>query len=291
MVNQLKYRLAAFSVHLSASVFVFLIFLYFVFYWWYPDPYLTIDGGWFIVGMIVLVDVILGPSLTFIVFKPGKKGLALDLGIIAGLQVCALVYGVTVIYTERPQFLTFSVDRFVVVSPHDVEQNNFKYPELLNNKRRGPLPVFAAMPVDPAEKSKLINETMEGKPDLEFRSEYYIPLDQHLDDVLLMSKSIGDYKQVSIEYQQKIDDFIKNQCGSEDKCAYFPVVGKEKSMMMVLQQDGGRILGAIDIDPWTSFSKYQQGKNSGNIQKNTPRPEIANRNTENRRTRIDTAGS
>jgi len=265
MINHFKFRLAAFSVHLSASVIIFLIFLYLVFYWWYPDPYLTIDGGWYIVGMIALVDVMLGPSCTFIVFKPGKKGLALDLSLIVGIQACALIYGVTVIYTERPQFLAFSVDRFFVVSPHDVEQDKFKYPALLQDRRRGPLPVFAEMPTDPMEKTRLLKETMEGKPDLEFRSEYYRPLYQHLDDVLVMSKYIGDYRKVSTEYQQKIDDFIKYKCGSEDKCVYFPVVGKEKSMMMVLQQDGGKILGAIDIDPWISFSKYQQESRLGNI--------------------------
>lgn len=262
MINHIKSRFGAFGVHFFASVSIFLVFFYFVFVWWYPDPYLTLEGGWFIVGMIVLVDVILGPTLTFIVFKPGKKGLALDLSLIAGIQICALVYGVSVIYMERPQFLAFSVDRFVMVSQQDVEQNKFKYPQLLQDSRHGPLPVFARLPSDPIEKTRLMKEVLEGKPDLEFRAEYYEPMDQHLNDILSSSKPIDNYRKVSTANQQKIDEFVKDNCGSKDNCAYFPVVGKDTNMMLVLRRDNGKVLGAIDIDPWTSFKKYKQATGS-----------------------------
>lgn len=262
MINPFKPRLRASGVHLLISLSIFLVFFYLVFHWWYPEPYLTADGGWFIVGLIVMVDVMLGPILTFVVFKPGKKGLALDLSLIAAVQLCALVYGITVIYTERPQFLAFSVDRFVLVSPNDVEQDKIHFRERLAHKNPGPLPVYAKLPTDPVEKTRLMKEVMAGKPDLEFRAEYYEPVDNHLDEMLARGKTIEDYRQISEEYRQKIDAFIDDHCGSVNNCAYFPIVGKAKSMMLVLRRDNGRVLGGIDIDPWTSVIKIRQATKS-----------------------------
>lgn len=268
MIIPFKPRLRASGVHLLISVSIFLVFFYLVFHWWYPEPFLTADGGWFIVGMIVLVDVMLGPILTFIVFKPGKKGLALDLSLIAAVQLCALVYGITVIYTERPQFLAFSVDRFVLVSPNDVEQDKFRFREQLANKGPGPLPVYAKLPTDPMEKTRLMKEVMAGKPDLEFRAEYYEPMDNHLDEMLARSKPIDDFRQLSEAYRQKIDAYVEDHCGSVNNCAYFPIVGKEKSMMLVLRRSNGRVLGGIDIDPWSSVNKVRQATKAVKGEKN-----------------------
>jgi hypothetical protein len=252
MIEGLRVRLKAFSIHFLISAVVFLVFFYLVFAWWYPEPYLTLEGGWAIVTLIVLVDVVVGPSMTFVVFKPGKKGLKFDLSLIAGVQICALIYGVTVIYNERPQFLVFSVDRFVLVSSNDVEMDKIKYQSLKTNKGPGPLPVYAHLPQNHQIRSKLIEEVMQGKPDLEFRAEYYEPMDNHLSELVMNSASIEVFRTVSEEYQKKIDQFIERKCKAPDKCAYFPAVGKEKSMMLVLQRENGSIVGAIDIDPWIS---------------------------------------
>ena len=39
-------RFRAFTIHLIASVSIFLIFLGIMFFVWYPAPYFEIDGGW-----------------------------------------------------------------------------------------------------------------------------------------------------------------------------------------------------------------------------------------------------
>jgi hypothetical protein len=44
----------------------------------------------------------MGPLLTLIVFKPGKKSLKFDLSVIAMFQIAALAYGSYTIYQERP---------------------------------------------------------------------------------------------------------------------------------------------------------------------------------------------
>jgi hypothetical protein len=69
-----------------------------MFFVWYPPPYFEVDGGWRILRILAGVDVVVGPLLTLILFKPGKPGLKFDMTCIALMQIGALVYGGTIIY-------------------------------------------------------------------------------------------------------------------------------------------------------------------------------------------------
>src|SRR5262249_31768987 len=61
---------------------------------WYPRPFFAAAGGATLLVLLIGVDVVLGPLLTLVVYDPRKKTLALDLAIIAALQLAALAYGV-----------------------------------------------------------------------------------------------------------------------------------------------------------------------------------------------------
>ena len=91
-------RLRAFLVHLSLSAAVVGSVFAVVFLVWYPESYFEVVGAWYLVRILFIVQIVLGPLLTFIVFKPGKPGLKFDLSVIALVQVVALVYGTVVIY-------------------------------------------------------------------------------------------------------------------------------------------------------------------------------------------------
>ena len=120
-------RLQAFLVHLSLSAAVVGSGFAIVFFIWYPQPYFEVVGAWYLIRILFIVDVVLGPLLTFIVFKPGKPGLKFDLTVIALVQVAALMYGATIIYQERPYYLVFAVDRFELVARKDLDLSGIKY--------------------------------------------------------------------------------------------------------------------------------------------------------------------
>jgi hypothetical protein len=112
-------RLRAFLVHLSASALVLAAFTSLVLLWWYPGPLLELQGGWNVLIVLLTVDVILGPMMTGIVFRPGKKWLVLDLAVIVVVQIAALAYGAMSIYVQRPSYLAFAYDRYFLVSSMD----------------------------------------------------------------------------------------------------------------------------------------------------------------------------
>ena len=72
---------------------------------WYPGPLFEAAGGTGMLYILVGVDVILGPLLTLIVFKSGKRGMKFDLTAIGLVQVAALIYGAHIVYLARPAFI------------------------------------------------------------------------------------------------------------------------------------------------------------------------------------------
>ena len=90
---------------------------------WYPGVLSRIDGVLPIVGMLVLVDVCLGPLLTLVVASPKKprRELWRDLAVIGAVQGAALVYGVHAAYVGRPVFVVFDVKQFETVSAKELD--------------------------------------------------------------------------------------------------------------------------------------------------------------------------
>jgi hypothetical protein len=179
-------KLQAFLSHFAISAVIVGAVFAVIWFLWYPAPLFQVVGAWNIIRVLIVVDLVLGPLLTLVVYKPGKKGLVFDMGVIATIQLAALVYGVSAIYAERPCFMVFSVDRFEALSCKSVDLDQLAARDDLTRRSWWePLYVVARMPDDPAARSRLLQEVMfEGKPDLPQRIEFWTNFDgQALADV------------------------------------------------------------------------------------------------------------
>lgn len=115
-------RLRASGAHLGLSLVVALLAGLLVFGLWYPYPYREISGGRELFLLVVGVDVVLGPLITLAIFDRRKsmRELALDLAVVAGLQLAALGYGLWTVVQARPVHLVFEIDRFRVIHRAEV---------------------------------------------------------------------------------------------------------------------------------------------------------------------------
>ncbi|MDH5480477.1 MAG: hypothetical protein OEX11_06940, partial [Nitrosomonas sp.] len=100
----IKSKFKAAGIHLSISSIIFLILAYFIIFEWYPFPYFTADGGWQGIRIIALIDLVLGPLMTLIIFNPHKslREIRFDLGTIAFIQISVLMWGIYTVHNERP---------------------------------------------------------------------------------------------------------------------------------------------------------------------------------------------
>ena len=69
----MKQKLYASGVHLAISIIVAIAAALLVFLVWYPSPLQKAIGVGDVFWMMLGIDVVLGPLLTFVVFKQGKK--------------------------------------------------------------------------------------------------------------------------------------------------------------------------------------------------------------------------
>lgn len=110
-------RLRAASIHLALSALVATLAALLVFAVWYPYPYSEISGGRELFALVVSVDIVLGPMITFAVFNRAKpRGeLRRDLTVVVLLQLAGLAYGLWTVHLARPVHMVFEYDRFRVV--------------------------------------------------------------------------------------------------------------------------------------------------------------------------------
>jgi len=205
--------------------------------------------------LLLGVDVVLGPLLTLVVFKPGKPGLKFDLMVIVVIQLSALIYGANIVYGERPAIVSFAVDRFVVIS--SAEANGLEMDKLDTQQVKlnaiGPTFVYAEPPDDIEASQALLFEVLDGKPDLEKRPKYYRDFHDNIERNFAKAMDLKTYAEKSGPAREKIERFLKKSGKSYDDIAAYPIVGKNHDMVLVVNKQTKSLAGSIDIDPWKQY--------------------------------------
>ena len=245
-------RFQAFAIHLVISCVVVLTFQTIMKQFWYPDFFFEASAGWGVLKILVMVDLVLGPLITLIIFKSGKPGLKFDLSVIAALQVVALLYGGSVVFQNRPGYLVFAVDRFEVVAATLVD--DAAIPDAgLRRTVANPIPiVYASLPDDHEASEAILFEVISGGADIEMRPELYKPFQENFDRVFIKSIDISMLISGDSEVDSRVRAFVSGQNAMLDDFLYYPLVGKNKDMLIVFPRSGGQPVGVVDVNPWLS---------------------------------------
>jgi hypothetical protein len=177
-------RFGAFAVHLGISLIIFLILGYVILFHWYPDFFFASDGGWQGIRIVAFVDLVLGPTLTLVVFNPSKprQELKRDLSIIGAIQIICLTAGVWVVYSERPIAMVFSDGGFYSMTRDDYHQAGEQTPDLGGIEGPSPRWVSVRLPEDPGAQSRIRNEAMAARTPLRAIGDLYVPFStSHID--------------------------------------------------------------------------------------------------------------
>jgi len=254
-------RPRAFLTHLGTSATIVGVACALVFFVWYPYPYFQAVGAWSVLRVLIGVDLVLGPLLTLVVFKPGKRGLKLDLAIIAVVQLAALVYGLTVVHRERPFFTVFALDRFYVLAEHEADPAQVAAAEasgrIDRQPRRGPLLVVANRPTDEAALRKLLEETVfGGRPDIERRPEFWRRFSDESRQIVERRRPLSQLRAARPDAARRIAALTADLGVAEDELGFLPLVGKNRDLSFIVDATGAP-LGVLDVDPWIDSTPQQ----------------------------------
>lgn len=171
----------AFFWHFSVSLLVFIVLIAIMMTFWFPGDLFFMDGGWQGLKIIAPIDLILGPALTLIFYRPWKKRshLRIDIAIIAAVQVSALSYGVYAAHQQRTAAIVFAENRFETISLHELkaadnEMQQANLPvESLHKFGRMPLLVYANPYHSGEQFGEYLAQIFNGLPELRERSYRY----------------------------------------------------------------------------------------------------------------------
>lgn len=244
-------RLKASAIHLLASLVVALTIAILVFEVWFPYPYREISGGRELFVLLISVDVLLGPFLTFAVYDEKKAWpkLRLDLLAIVALQTAGLLYGLWTVSVARPVFLVFEIDRFRVVHSIDVSSEQLKQASegLASKPYLGPLPLGLRSFKNEKEKIELTLAALGGSS-LSTHPELWQTYDDSRQAVIKNSMPL-----------QRLKDRFKNQVISintltagldvpEAAIRYLPLMSRSNFWTIFVDGRNGDILGYLPID-------------------------------------------
>ena len=245
----LKSKLRAAGIHTGFSLLIGSCVLLLILKVWYPYPLWTISGGDHLFFLVLGIDIILGPLITFIVFNPLKSRLELriDIAVVIFLQLLALSYGLHAITSSRPIHYVFEYDRFRVVHANEVPADALarsRFPEV---PWSGPTWV-GVRGLTANEKFDYTLAAIGGVP-VATRPELWTALSEAAPAILSAAKPIAELSTRSGNVASAVNAKLKALKKTQDEVRYLPLQGRSQNAATVLlDASTGKPLGFLSID-------------------------------------------
>lgn len=244
----MSYRLRLFTAHLLSSVSLLSLILAAFYFGWYAWPGWYLAGAEFVVGLMVIVDIGVGPLATLVVADPAKsrRKLQMDIGFIVLVQLVALGYGAKTLWDGRPLYYVFSATQIdlvpaVAIDPEDVQvarSRGLPVPEWYSLPRW----VWARVPDDPAEFKRLLMDKLLMGGDVITMPQYFHPFPQAATAMRAayrpLRSVLGATGMSEAEYSRQLASLAK----AEDAVGVLPVVGRVREGAMLFDRATGEWL-------------------------------------------------
>lgn len=232
----------ALAIHLVLSALILIPFAILIAFYWFPAPLFFTDGGWQGLRIMLFVDMVIGPTLTFLVFNPSKsiRELTLDFSVIAMVQSAALTYGYINVDSQRPLAVVFNEGAFVAVSKDRLALQTVA-PETWEALKPGPpYWVYVRKPSSYKEQIEWLKQSVNDKIMEHEIVASYAPLAAHLKDLAAVSKTPDDPPDFAEELQPILD---KNGL-TADQVLLLPLSGYYRAATLIFNREG-TYLGAV----------------------------------------------
>jgi hypothetical protein len=242
-------RIKAFLIHLSSSIALISLFFALLFGAWYPGFFFEMEGVWAVAKMVILVDIVVGPFLTLVVYDL-RKGIAVvrrDVAVIIVVQLIALGWGVRASYLGQPDYLAFASGQFYTVSRSEVVGDNSD-PQFAISSWDKPVNVYVRPIADGQERTQQIWDFLEGRaPDTQYQFDRYLPYRDYREAIVAEGKSVTAAIAGDAKRQALFDAFLTRHGGSENDYLLYTVFAHEHEGTLVLSRAGAEPVGFIEM--------------------------------------------
>lgn len=243
-------RLRAAGIHLGLSALIAALAAALVFGLWYPTPFREISGGRELFFIVVAVDVVLGPLITFAVFdrrKPWRE-LRRDLAIVGIIQIAGLLYGLHTVYVARPAVMVLEVDRLRVLTAVDLPAAALaKAPPEFRELPWHGTHVLAARRATDAERLESIEMAMAGV-DIGQRPEFWLPASATKAALLQSAKPLSELRKRHVARSAELQKYIEATGRSDERLKFLPLFARRTDWVALLDAGSGELVGYAPFD-------------------------------------------
>lgn len=229
-LNTTRFKSAAkaTAIHFGIGLVIASLFAWLVFSIWYPYPYRALAGGVELFTIIIAIDLVCGPLLTFILFSPAKpkRELLTDLSLVVLIQLIALSYGMWTVWQTRPIFVVHETDHLNITARVSIDVKELA---VLPAELQPPFfggPIMASLRPFTAQEQEAINADIKrGARDRSERPKFYTKFDGV--KAYQTGFSLSKYLRIHPERQKEVKALIGNMdAANQEKLKYFPIVGR-----------------------------------------------------------------
>ena len=247
--QDLKPRARAAGAHLVISLGIAALAAVLVFGLWYPGDFRELAGGRDLFILVMSVDVIIGPLLTFAVFNRAKDWphLRRDLAVIGLLQTAALAYGLHTVYLVRPVAMVYEVDRFRLINADAVDVSELPEapPAYRDLPLTGPWLLGARKPDAGAEHNDALFKGAAGV-DVSQRPRFWQPYDDAKARALARARPLGA---LTNHYAARAPDLrrrLAEMHADEATSRFLPATARGEWVAVL--SASGAVLGYLPVD-------------------------------------------
>lgn len=212
--------------------------------WLHPGPLFMLNGAAKPLLLTLALGAIAGPALMSFLFKPGKKGLAVDLAVITLLQVMVWGFGTWLIWQERPGWLVVAVDRVELIRAHAIDSGAITDPDLRPSPPGHPHLVVARVPEDREQQTELLMDSLRGGPDVERRPALYsTPGPDDAEDLRARSRE-----------SKHLPEEARKRAADNRDLILLPMVAGKRAALVALDLSDWSIADWWDVNPWPDAS-------------------------------------
>lgn len=239
-------------MHLFMSVLVASAAAGLVFSLLYPSPWRQMLGISSIFGLVVIADVICGPLLTFVLSSPFKsrRERIVDLSLIVVIQLLALGYGLSSVYSARPVILAFEVDRLFLVTANEVQVELLpKAPgELRRLPHVGVTQVGLRQATSALEYLHSVELSIQGVTQAMRPNWWTLADDQLRSAMRKRAKPLNELIAKRPAEATKLTEAANRSGYGDDGLYYLPLTSSKESSWVALINNAGEFVGAAPVD-------------------------------------------
>jgi len=235
------------GLHLLGSILVVGLFLSVVYFIWYPYPYYVFHSTISATKLVVIVDLVLGPLLTFVVFNTVKpvKELKRDLAIIICVQISALLWGMHITHSVRPLFAVYFDGEVHSVTAVSFDESGFDKSLQVPGIFERPRLVY----IEPMENDKYrasILSQLKGKEiGIVLQTKRYKDISAYKQDMVFRSLNESQLKS-KVLVNEKLQAFLSSKAISLADILLYPVYAGPYRGIVIVDKDSMRIIDVLD---------------------------------------------